>query len=570
VTSIPNEFIETLLDRIDIHDVIGARVQLKKAGKDYSGLCPFHSENTPSFTVSQQKQFYHCFGCGKNGSAIGFMMEYEGLDFVDAVKDLAQMAGMQVPNTGNHADHRPKTNLFAVTEKTTRVFQQQLKTTPTVIEYLKNRGISGQTCKTFQLGYALKEWDALLKRFDQSEHELLKRTGLSTQNDQQRTYDKFRNRLMFPIQDKRGRVIAFGGRAVEDDQKPKYLNSPETDLFHKSNELYGLHLARKHSNETYVLVVEGYMDVVALHQHGINNAVATLGTATSTQHISTLFKVWDRIVFCFDGDSAGVQAAEKALNTALPLYLDHKTIDFLFLPQGEDPDSFVMQHGKDTFIQKVNHATPLSDFLVQVISHDININSIDGKAQLHEKAKPYLNQLPKGAFKKMMTQEISKVSGMVLTMKQQSKATKPQTNSAGDNPLRKLISLLLNSPHFCENIPDDLKLNRLTFKGIEIIEKIIEIQRHNPQIKAAAMLEHFRDSDYSSYLGHLMRIYDHLNDSQKAMEFEDIINYLNKLTSKAEIERLRNKQMQSGLDSAEKQTLVQLLRQNTTNKTNNR
>ncbi len=563
MASIPNEFIETLLDRIDIHDVVGARVQLKKSGKDYSGLCPFHSENTPSFTVSQQKQFYHCFGCGKNGSAIGFLMEYEGLDFVDAVKDLAQLAGMQVPSTENHTGHKPKTNLYAVTEKATRIFQQQLKNTPAVIDYLKNRGISGQTCKTFQMGYALNQWDALIKRYDQSEHELLKRTGLTTQNDQQRTYDKFRNRLMFPIHDKRGRVIAFGGRAVEAEQKPKYLNSPETDLFHKGNELYGLHLARKHSNESYVLVVEGYMDVVALHQHGVNNAVATLGTATSTQHISNLFKVWDRIVFCFDGDSAGVQAAEKALNTSLPLYLDHKIIDFLFLPTGEDPDSFVMRHGKDAFIQAVNEATPLSDFLLKVISNGININSIDGKAQLLEKAKPYLNQLPKGAFKKMMGQQISQISGMNLSITQKSTVNKSENSPAGDNPLRKLISLLLNSPQFCKNIPNDLKLRTLSFKGVEIIDKIIEIQSLNPQINAAAMLERFRDSSYSPYLGHLMRIYDHLDDAQKALEFEDIINYLNQLTSKVEIDRLRNKQMQSGLDSTEKQILVQLLRQKT-------
>lgn len=563
MASIPNEFIEALLDRIDIHDVVGTRVQLRKAGKDYSGLCPFHSENTPSFTVSQQKQFYHCFGCGKNGSAIGFMMEYEGLDFVDAVKDLAQLAGMQVPSMANHAKHKPKTNLYAVTEKATRIFQQQLKIAPAVIDYLENRGISGETCKIFQLGYALNEWDALIKRFDQSEHELLKRTGLSTQNDQQRTYDKFRNRLMFPIHDKRGRVIAFGGRAVEAEQKPKYLNSPETDLFHKGNELYGLHLARKHSSESYILVVEGYMDVIALHQHGVNNAVATLGTATSAQHISALFKVWDRIVFCFDGDSAGVQAAEKALNTSLPLYLDHKIIDFLFLPQGEDPDSFIMQQGKDTFIQAVSEATPLSEFLQQIISRNINLKSIDGKAQLLEKAKPYLSQLPNGAFKKMMAQQISQISGMTLAMNQKPKAQNPEKNPSGDNPLRKLISLLLNSPHFCENIPNDLNLSRLSFKGVEIIDKIVEIQRHNPQINAAAMLEHFRDSDYSPYLGQLMRIYDHLDDPQKAMEFEDIISYLNKLTSKVEIERLRNKQMQSGLDSDEKQNLVQLLRQKT-------
>lgn len=563
MASIPNEFIETLLDRIDIHDVVGARVQLKKAGKDYSGLCPFHSENTPSFTVSQQKQFYHCFGCGKNGSAIGFMMEYEGLDFIDAVKDLAQLAGMQVPTTGNQGDHKPKTNLYAVTEKATRVFQQQLKSAPTVIEYLKNRGISGETCQKFQMGYALNEWDALLKRFDGSEHELLKRTGLTTQNDQQRTYDKFRNRLMFPIHDKRGRVIAFGGRAVEAEQKPKYLNSPETDLFHKGNELYGLHLARKYSNESYIMVVEGYMDVVALHQHEVFNAVATLGTATSAKHISNLFKVWDRIVFCFDGDSAGVQAAEKALNTALPLYLDHKIIDFLFLPEGEDPDSFVMNKGKDAFIQAVKDATPLSDFLLQIISRNININSIDGKAQLNEKAKPYINQLPKGAFKKMMGEQISQVSGMALSVQQKKPTTPTGSKPSGDNPLRKLISLLLNTPQFCENIPKELNLDKLSFKGVEIINKIVEIQRHNPQINAAAMLEHFRNSDYSPYLGHLMRIYDHLDDSQKILEFKDIINYLIQLNSKAEIKRLRNKQMQSGLDSAEKQTLVQLLRQKT-------
>ncbi len=563
MASIPNEFIESLLDRIDIHDVVGARVQLKKAGKDYSGLCPFHAENTPSFTVSQQKQFYHCFGCGKNGSAIGFLMEYEGLDFIDAIKDLAQLAGMQVPSIDNYAGQKPKTNLFAVTEKTTRIFQQQLKTSPQIIEYLKNRGLCGQTCKTFQLGYALNEWDALLKRFDQSEHDLLKRTGLSTQNDQQHTYDKFRNRLMFPIHDKRGRVIAFGGRAVEAEQKPKYLNSPETDLFHKSNELYGLHLARKHSNESFILVVEGYMDVIALHEHGVKNSVATLGTATSAQHISNLFKVWDRIVFCFDGDSAGIQAAEKALSTALPLYLDNKIIDFLFLPQGEDPDSFIMKNGKESFDLKVDQATPLSDFLLQVISKGINTKSIDGKAQLHEKAKPYLNQLPKGAFKKMMTQQISQVSGMMLSIKDQPKSQQSEVKPVTENPFRKLISLLLNSPHFCKNIPNDLNLHKLSFKGVEIIDKIVEIQRHNPQINAAAMLEHFRDSDYSPYLGQLMRMYDHLDDAEKALEFADIISYLQQLNSKAEIERLRNKQMESGLNSAEKQSLVQLLRQKT-------
>lgn len=562
MASIPNEFIESLLDRIDIYDVVAARVQLKKAGKDYSGLCPFHSENTPSFTVSQHKQFYHCFGCGKNGSAIGFMMEYEGLDFVDAVKDLAQLAGMEVPASANYSGPKVNNNLYAVTEKATRIFQQQLKNNPAVIQYLKNRQISGTTSHRFQLGYALNQWDGLSKRFADNEQELLAKTGLTTENDQRRSYDKFRNRLMFPIHDKRGRVIAFGGRAIEADQKPKYLNSPETALFHKSNELYGLHLARKHSKDDHILVVEGYMDVIALHEQGICNAVATLGTATSAQHISNLFKSWDKVVFCFDGDNAGVQAAEKALKTALPLYLDHKIIDFLFLPDGEDPDSFVNSQGADAFRQAVNQALPLSDFLTQIISRNINIKSIDGKAQLHEKAKPFINQLPKGAFKKMMTAQISQLSGLAL---QTVEATRPQTKKVpqSDNPYRKLISLLLNAPQLCEKIPDGLNFHSLSFKGVEIIDKIVEIYRHNPQISAAAMLEHFRDSEYSQYLGHLMRLYDHLDDQQKTLEFEDLIKFLQKLTSQMEIDRLRNKQMQSGLDHAEKQALVQLLRQKT-------
>ena len=561
MASIPNEFIENLLEKVDIVDVVGARVQLKKAGKDHSGLCPFHSENTPSFTVSQQKQFYHCFGCGKNGSAIGFMMEYEGLDFVDAVKDLAQLVGMEVPQQNNFAHKKSNTNLFAITEKATRIFQHQLKSAPKVIDYLKNRKISGATAQRFQIGYSLDQWDALIKRFDDNEQDLLKRTGLTTHNDQNRVYDKFRNRLMFPIHDKRGRVIAFGGRAIEADQKPKYLNSPETELFHKGNELYGIHLAKKHSNDSYILVVEGYMDVIALHEKGICNAVATLGTATSSQHISTLFKSWDRIVFCFDGDNAGVQAAEKALNMALPLYLDHKIIDFLFLPEKEDPDSYVNTYGTDSFNQLVTEAMPLSDFLVQIISKNINTTSLDGKSQLFDKAQSYINQLPKGTFKQMMAKKIADLSGIAFNVKREPPPKNNKNPTKSDNPMRKLISLLLISPDLCTKIPKELNLSSLSFKGVEIVGKIVEIFNTNPHIKSAAMLEHFRHSDYRQYLGYLMGMYDHLDDAQKTLEFDDLIHYLNKLTSQLKINRLREKQLQKGLDSEEKQLLVQLLNQ---------
>lgn len=564
MASIPNEFIDNLLDKVDIYDVVSSRVQLKKAGKDYSGLCPFHSENTPSFTVSQQKQFYHCFGCGKNGSAIGFLMEYEGLDFVDAVKDLAQMAGMEVPQQANNSRQKSNANLYAVTEKAARIFRHQLKAASQVIEYLKKRQISGETAQKFQLGYALNEWDGLSKRFEHNEQDLLKRTGLTTSNERNQVYDKFRNRLMFPIHDRRGRIIAFGGRAIEADQKPKYLNSPETPLFHKSNELYGLHLAKKYSNESYVLVVEGYMDVIALHEQGICNAVATLGTATSAQHISTLFKSWDKIVFCFDGDNAGIQAAEKALNTALPLYLDHKIIDFLFLPNQEDPDSFVNKQGSDAFKNQIDQAMPLSDFLIKIISKNINTNSLDGKAQLFDKAQPYIQQLPKGTFKQMLSSRVAELSG-VTNPNQTTKQTQQQQNSRnrryGDNPLRKLISLLLNSPALCAKLPRELNLRNLSFKGVEIIDKIVEIFGGNPHIGSAAMLEHFRDSDYSKYLGHLMSMHDHLDDKQKQLEFDDLVNYLLKMTSQQDINRLREKQLQHGLSSEEKQKLVHLLHQ---------
>jgi DNA primase len=559
VTSIPNDFIDNLLDKVDILDVVGARVQLKKAGKDHSGLCPFHAENTPSFTVSQQKQFYHCFGCGKNGSAIGFIMEYEGLDFVDAIKDLAQTVGMEVPQQAGQSNKKSNSNLYAITEKAARIFQHQLQNDSKVIEYLKGRNITGATAKRFQIGYAQNHWDALINRFDPVDHDLLKRTGLSTVNDQGRTYDKFRNRLMFPIHDKRGRVIAFGGRAIEADQKPKYLNSPETELFHKSNELYGLHLAKKHSNEPFALVVEGYMDVVALHEHGICNAVATLGTATSSQHINTIFKSWDRIVFCFDGDSAGIQAAEKALNTALPLYLDHKTIDFLFLPNKEDPDSYVNQFGANSFLQLCAEAMPFSDFMLQVISKNINIKTLDGKAQLFDKAQPYINQLPKGNFKQMMAKRMAEIAGIALTTKSTPQKSKSQKLPQSNNPLRKLISLLLISPDLCLKMPKDLNLHHLSFKGVEIIDKIVEIYQANPQIKSAALLEHFRESEYSQFLGYLMNIYDHLDDVQKDLEFTDLINYLINLTSQSKINRLREKQLQHGLSNEEKLELVRLL-----------
>ncbi len=559
MASIPNEFIDELIHRIDIYDVVSSRVSLKKAGKDYSGLCPFHNENTPSFTVSQQKQFFHCFGCGKNGSAIGFLMEYEGLDFVDAVQELAQMAGLEVPISQGHQQKGHK-NLFAITEKAARIFRHQLKGQDQVINYIKNRGVSAATAQTFQIGYALDQWDGLMKRFDFSEHGQLAETGLTTSNDRGKVYDKFRNRLMFPIHDRRARVIAFGGRAIEAGQKPKYLNSPETPLFHKSHELYAYHLARKHSDESHVLVVEGYMDVVALFEHGIKNAVATLGTATSPHHIKNLFKVWDEVVFCFDGDNAGRQAAEKALFTALPLYLDHKTIRFLFLPQGHDPDSYVSEFGHDAFKAQAAQATPLSEFLIQVISKGIDTDTLDGRAKLFHQAQEPINQLPKGAFKKLMVQRIEDLTQQ--TIQTQVKPSNKTTQRIDPSPVRKIISLLVNAPEIHQQLPEGLKFSPFGNKGVALIDKIVEICRRNPQISSAALIESFRDDAAYEHLVPLARQYDHLSDEEKTHEFNDLVRHMQKRHRQLQINTLREKQMQHGLTQEEKQQLVHLLTEN--------
>ncbi len=552
--SIPNEFIDDLLNRIDIYDVVSPRVSLKKAGKDYAGLCPFHNENSPSFTVSQQKQFFHCFGCGKSGSAISFIMDFEG----DAVKVLAEKAGIEVPLKNVNKDYSERNNLYAITEKVTRIYQHRLKSNTKIIDYLKNRGIDGSTCQTFQIGYAEDSWDALISRFPIDQHEMLNKCGLISHSNQ-KSYDKFRNRLMFPIHDRRGRVIAFGGRAVDAEQQPKYLNSPETVLFHKSKELYGYHLARKHSKESTILVVEGYMDVVSLHQHGISNSVATLGTATSADHIRLLFKTWDKVVFCFDGDQAGKNAAKKALNTALPLYLDDKIIEFLFLPNKEDPDSYVKQFGQQGFIQQMQQAMPLSTFLLATMSTDIDIHTLDGKAQLHEQSKSYLQQLPGGAFRRIMQSKVSEITGLQPDASGARRTVHKDTLKGPLNPIRRLIALLLNIPQLCEHIPKEFEAAQLPFKGGEIVHKMIEIQANNPQVNPAAFIEHFRADGYVDNLTRLMAVYREMDETEIRAEMDDLMSHLEQMTTTGQINKLREKQLRDGLSDTEKQQLIALL-----------
>ncbi|WP_299178343.1 DNA primase [uncultured Neptuniibacter sp.] len=421
---IPQHFIDDLLARINIIDVLDGRVQkLKRTGKNYSGLCPFHKEKTPSFTANQEKQFYYCFGCGAGGNALGFLMDYENLNFPEAVEELAKTAGMDVPRDDS-PEQREKDQqlkqLYDLLEAAAQFYEEQLRhnhNRSEAIDYLKSRGLSGQAAKAFSIGYAPSGWDNLLTKLgsDESQIKLLETAGLLIHNEERDSrYDRFRNRIMFPIRDQRGRTIAFGGRVLGDD-KPKYLNSPETPTFHKSRELYGLYEARKHSSKLEkLIIVEGYMDVVGLAQYGIHYAVATLGTATTAQHLERLFKIVPEIIFCFDGDNAGREAAMRALKTALPVIEDGKEARFLFLPEGEDPDSLVRQEGTESFSDRLNNAQPLSEFFFKSYAENSDLESMDGRARFSTEVLPAINSMRPSLLQQMMLDRICELTHLSL------------------------------------------------------------------------------------------------------------------------------------------------------------
>jgi len=418
--AIPQSFIQELLARADVVEIVGRTVQLKKGGANFMGLCPFHAEKSPSFTVSPTKQFYHCFGCGKHGDAINFLMEQTGMSFIEAVKDLAQHYGLQVPedeaspqDRARAAEQRQKqATLSDVLEKAGEAWRKQLKTSPRAVDYLKGRGLSGEIAKQFGLGYAPEGWRSLASVFPQYDDPLLVESGLvitnaDDNNGEEKRYDRFRDRIMFPIRNVKGECIGFGGRVLG-DEKPKYLNSPETPVFSKGHELYGLFEARAAIRDAgYVLVTEGYMDVVALAQLGFPNAVATLGTACTTDHVQKLFRFTDSVVFSFDGDAAGRRAARRALDGALPYAGDVRSIKFLFLPAEHDPDSYVREHGKEAFARCVSEAVPLSRFLIEAAREGCDLSSAEGRARLASNARPLWSQLPDGALKRQLLGEIA-------------------------------------------------------------------------------------------------------------------------------------------------------------------
>ena len=419
---IPQPFIDDLLNRLDIVEVVDKRVKLKKNGKNYSACCPFHTEKTPSFTVSPDKQFYYCFGCGATGTALSFVIEFERLSFPDAVESLARTAGLEVPREERRPQQEQRQkqhkNLYTILEKADDWYRTQLREHPqrqVAVRYLQNRGLSGTIARDFGLGYAPPGWENLVTKFglNEEDRQLLVDSGLVIEReDDKRLYDRFRLRIMFPILDTRGRVIGFGGRVL-DDSKPKYLNSPETSVFHKGRELYGLYQARQANRKLdRLLVVEGYMDVIALAQYGINYAVATLGTACGEDHLRLAFRYTSEIVFCFDGDNAGRTAAKRALENSLPVMEDGRHVKFLFLPEGQDPDSLVRQIGAERFTQQMEKATPLEEFLFEAAADGINTQTMEGRARLGKLMAPLISQLPTGIFRELMFDSLAKRTGL--------------------------------------------------------------------------------------------------------------------------------------------------------------
>jgi DNA primase len=418
---IPQQFIDQLLDRVDIVELIDSRVALRKSGRNFMACCPFHDEKSPSFSVQPEKQFYYCFGCGAGGNALGFLMDYDRLEFPAAVEYLAQKCGMEVPRAQESeqqkAQQAHKQDLYSELAKADRYYRAQLRqhaTASEAVNYLKGRGLSGEIAARFGIGYAPPGWDNLLKTVqkDQTATELLLESGMLVSRDDRRVYDRFRHRIMFPIRDSRGRTIAFGGRVLGDD-KPKYLNSPETPIFHKGSELYGLYEARQANKYLErIVVVEGYMDVIALAQAGISYAVATLGTATSGTHLDRIYRHCSEVVFCFDGDEAGRQAARRGLETALPVVSDGQQVRFLFLPEGEDPDTLVRKEGSDAFVERLATAMPLSEYLLSLAAEGLDIATPDGKAAMSKNALAWIKRMGEGLFKELMLNELSQRTGL--------------------------------------------------------------------------------------------------------------------------------------------------------------
>jgi len=515
---IPRSFIDDLLARVDIVDVIASYVSLRKAGRNHQALCPFHDEKTPSFTVSQEKQFYHCFGCGANGTVISFVMEYNGLGFPEAVEDLAARYNLEVPReAGRQPDSGRNNELYELLGQAAQFYRGQLQgSAGRATAYLKKRGISGAVIKDYEIGYAPQGWKNLVNSLGKSAavKARLEDAGLIRPGNTEGHYDFFRDRIMFPIRDQRGRIIGFGGRVLGDDT-PKYLNSPDSPLFHKGRELYGLYqVLQKKKKPERLYIVEGYMDVVALAQFGIDNAVATLGTAATEYHLEKLFRVTSQIVFCFDGDEAGNKAAWRALEITVPQLREGRQALFSFMPEGDDPDSFVRRHGAQQFLSDEN-TVPLSDFLLDHIKSGTGTTTRENRAMFLDRIRPHLARMPGSGLRQLLLEEVAEIAQLdtdsVLKLLQDSRPdtarrlsmTRPRQKREKTGDISAIIAYILNKPELAMLVEEPGELAGLSVPGIEFLTQLVTLVHTNPEITCAGILEHWRDSRYEQRLNEL-------------------------------------------------------------------
>lgn len=577
--TIPRSFIDDLVARSDIVSVINSRVKLKKAGRDYQACCPFHHEKTPSFSVSQSKQFYHCFGCGVHGNVISFLMDYDKLEFPEAIEELAAMHGLEVPRENViHRDGKPqanyktKRNLYELMDAVAKFYQQNLVHQNVAQDYLRERGLSAEIIERFEIGFSPNAFDGALRTFGQSPEDIQKLldTGVLTKNDSGRIYDKFRNRVMFPIRDKRGRVIAFGGRVLPgDEQGAKYMNSPETVIYHKGSELYGLYQALQiNENPDYLFVVEGYMDVVALAQFGVNNAVASLGTATTGEQIQQMFRCTEQIVCCYDGDRAGRDAAWRALENSLSHLHDGRQLKFVFLPDGEDPDTFVRSQGKSGFEQYLaDNAKSLSDFLFDRLLTDVDLSSKEGKSKLAALAVPLINRIPGEMLRLYLRNILGQKLGILDP--RQLDAMLPNQIAAEKNvrptvkikhtPMRLLIALLLQNPYLVKYVPDVSSLQQLKEPGFDLLTDLVNTCQQHSGITMGGLLEHYREHPQAQII-EVLANWDHLVRTEYLEStFIETLDFLYAKLVELRKEELIAKDRTEGLSSEEKEEYAALM-----------
>ncbi|ELY6262657.1 DNA primase [Cronobacter sakazakii] len=565
---IPRVFINDLLARTDIVDLIDARVKLKKQGKNYHACCPFHNEKTPSFTVNGEKQFYHCFGCGAHGNAIDFLMNYDKLEFVETVEELAAMHNLEVPfeagSGPTQIERHQRQTLYELLDGLNGFYRQALlaQSAEPARQYLAKRGLSESVIERFAIGYAPPGWDNVLKRFgnNSENRKSLIDAGMLVTNDQGRSYDRFRERVMFPIRDKRGRVIGFGGRVLG-DALPKYLNSPETDIFHKGRQLYGLYeVQQSDPNPPRLLVVEGYMDVVALSQYDINYAVASLGTATTAEHIQMLFRVTNNVICCYDGDRAGRSAAWRALETALPYMTDGRQLRFMFLPDGEDPDTLVRQEGKAAFEARMEQAQPLSTFLFNSLLPQVDLSTPDGRAQLSTLALPLISQVPGETLRIYLRQELGNKLG-ILDDSQLERLMTRQADNSQTRPaptlkrttMRILIGLLVQNPELAPLVPSLAALDKTKLPGLELFAELVNTCLSQPGLTTGQLLEHYRGTKEAATLEKLST-WDDIADKDIAEKtFTDALDHMFDSVLELRLTELIARSRTQGLSAAERE-----------------